>query len=72
MKQLSAIEMRTIDAGASKYVNCPICGQRIKVGLISRLFYKNSRIAGDLQKEHGLYQQWGKPMTAHNKGKWGK
>lgn len=72
MNMLSTMEMRTIDGGASKYVYCPICNQKVTVGLISRLFYKNRRIEASLTAEHGLYSAWGTPMTAHIKRKWGK
>ena len=72
MRELTLNEMRTIDGGASATVNCPICGRRIKVGLISRIFYSNNRIRASLTAEHGLYSMYGTKMSAHNKGKWGK
>lgn len=62
MKKLSVMEMRTIDGGASKYVTCPICGQRVKTSILTRLFRKDSTVRGFLTSEHGLLKNYGKSV----------
>jgi hypothetical protein len=63
MRKLTENEMRTIDGGASAYVNCPICGQRVKVSILSRLFRKNSYLESMLYAEHGLLKNYGKRIV---------
>lgn len=63
MKTLSLMEMRTIDGGASKYVTCPICGQRVKTSILTRLFRSNSTARGSLTADHGLLKNYGKRIT---------
>ena len=62
MTSLSAMEMRTIDGGASSYVNCPICGQRVKVGIFSRLFRSNRQVEALLTSDHGLLKNYGRSI----------
>ncbi len=60
MKNLSINQMRTIDGGASTYVTCPICGQKVKTSILSRLFRKDAYCRSLLTSEHGLLKNYGK------------
>ena len=62
MRKLSSTEMRTVDAGASTYVYCPICGQKVKTSILSRLFRSNKYCQNLLISEHGLLKNYGKKI----------
>lgn len=53
MKPISVTNQRNIDAGASKYVKCPVCGHNYKTTLLERIFKRDSTIEGYLQSRHG-------------------
>ena len=53
MKKMNAMEMRTVEGGASKYVYCPICGYKYKTSLLERLFRSNTTVQGYLTANHG-------------------
>lgn len=53
MRNLSTLETRDVNGGASKYVYCPICNYKYKVGFLDRLWKSNTTIAGYLQSRHG-------------------
>lgn len=53
MRNLSVLETRDVNGGASKYVYCPICNYKYKVPFLERLWKSNRTIAGYLQSTHG-------------------
>lgn len=63
MRKLTTNEMRTVEGGASSSVNCPICGQKVKVSILSRLFKSNAQCQAMLTSQHGLLKNYGKKIT---------
>lgn len=61
MKKVNLNEMRSVDAGASKYVTCPICGYSKKTDLFSRLFETDTKVEYYLSARHY------KAMSGYNK-----
>lgn len=59
MRLLLENEMRSVNAGASKYVTCYICGRKRKTRLIERLFWSNAKVQGSMASEHGLNSAYG-------------
>lgn len=63
MKSIDIRTQRTINGGCSKNVYCPVCGKKIKVSWIQRLFWSNSRVRAWAQSEHGLNMMYGSSVN---------
>lgn len=61
MKKINTTAMRSIDAGASKYVTCSICGYKRKTSLFERICQSNKRIQYYMSARHY------KTMSGYNK-----
>ena len=52
MKKLNTSELRSVDGGASKYVQCPVCKHSYKTPFFQRLFASNDMVKRRLRDMH--------------------